>query len=146
MPNPSRRLVLFCAVLLIVLAAPMAFFVFMTVRAVFQPPVDGTRFLSYDGLHLDGSCANQPSTKGGQVLACNFQFHIDSRFVVINHDIGAVAWCVQRVDEAHFLVRPSKSIGPLLVGNMPTVPSDWNRCADIVPRRTGFYADLVLRH
>ena len=85
---PSRRLILFSAAVLALLAAPLALFVFSAVREVLTPPVEGTRFLSYDGLYPDAGCANSPSAKGGQVLVCNLSFHVDSRFVVVDHDFA----------------------------------------------------------
>jgi len=146
MPKPSRRLLIFCAVVLILLAAPVIFFAAVAVHDVFTPPVAGTQFLSYDGLSVSGACSNQPSSQGGQVWLCNASFRIDSRFVVVDRESSAVGWCIQRVNEAHFDVTPPQKFGPLLVGRLPIVPPDWGNCSNIVPRRTGLYAELVLKH
>jgi hypothetical protein len=146
MPKLSRRLLVFSAAFLIVLLAPLAVFGYVTVRNVFMPPVAGTKFLSYDGLHLDGFCVDQPSTKGGQVLTCSYQFHLDSRFQVINHNNGAISWCVERVNDAHMDFRPPNITGPLLWGSMLSVPADWGDCTRTIPKRAGLYAELILKH
>ena len=144
--QPSRRLILFCAVGLILVVAPLAFFVFSAVREVVTPPVTGTRFLSYDGFFSSGACANSPSTKGGQVLVCNFSMHVDSRFAIVDHNARAAAWCSQKIDESHYLLRPPTTIGPLIVGTYPTVPPDWGECTTMVPRRAGLYVQIFLQH
>jgi hypothetical protein len=144
--QPSRRLILFCAVGLILVVAPLAFFVFWAVREVVTPPVTGTRFLSYEGLSTDGACANSLSARGGQALMCFVSFHFDSRFAIVDHNSGAVAWCVQRVDDSYFNPEPIKTYGPLTVGTYPVVPSDWSNCTALVPKRAGMYLQIILRH
>ena len=146
MPQPSRRRLLFSAAFLLLIVAPLALFVFTAMRAVFTPPVAGTQFFSYDGLALSGSCDNQPSSQGGQVLLCNVSVRINSRFVVVDHDSPAVGWCVQQVNNAHFDTTPPMKFGPLLVGHVPNVPPDWGNCGEMVPRRAGMYVELVLKH
>ena len=146
MPTLSRRLLVFCALVGLVIVVPVALFVFVSVRAVFTPPVAGTAFFSYDGLDLNGSCDNQPSSQGGQVTLCSLSFRINSRFAVVDRTSGAVGWCIQQVNEAHFVVTPPKKFGPLLVGSVPSVPPDWGNCTEMVPRRAGMYAELVLKH
>ncbi len=146
MPKPSRRLLLFCAAALLVIAAPLVIFGAVAVRAVLTPPVAGTQFFSYDGLSMNGACDNQPSSQGGQVWLCNFSFRIDSRFAVVDRESPAVGWCIQQVNEAHFNVTPPRQFGPLLVGRLPTVSPDWGNCSAMVPRRVGLYAELVLKH
>src|SRR5260221_9234613 len=130
--QPSRRLILFCAVVLIVIAVPLGFLAFWAVHAVVTPPVDGTRFLSYEGLSTDSSCANSLSARGGQALICFVSFHFDSRFAIVDHNSGAVAWCVQRVDDSYFNPEPIKTYGPLTIGAYPVVPSDWSSCTALV--------------
>ena len=144
--QPSRRLILFCAVVLILIAAPLAFFVFSAVREIFTPPVTGTRFLSYDGVFPAGSCDNSPSNKGGQVLVCNLSFHVDSRFAIVDHNERAVSWCIQQINEAHYLAQPPQTIGPMVVGTFPTVPPDWGECTTMVPRRAGIFLSIYLHH
>jgi hypothetical protein len=144
--QPSRRLILFCAVVLTLVVAPLAFFVFSAVREVVTPPVTGTRFLSYDGLFPEGACANSPSAKGGQVLVCDLSFHIDSRFAIVDRDSRATAWCIQQLDQAHFLVQSPRTIGPLVIGTFPIVPPDWGECTTMVPRRAGLYVQIFLQH
>ncbi len=116
------------------------------VRTVFIPPVPGARFIGYDGPVAAGSCNNRPSAKGGQVLVCNGSFHIDSRFAVVNHASAAAAWCIQRIDEAHFNTQPAPQFGPLTVGVYPPVPVDWGGCTQMLPMRTGLYAQIIVRH
>jgi len=144
--QPSRRLILFCAAVLLIIVAPVAFFVFSAVRQVFTPPIEGTRFLSYDGLSPAVACDNSPSAKGGQVLVCNLSFHVDSRFAIVDRDSRATAWCIQQLNSAHYLVQPPKTIGPMVVGTFPTVPPDWGACTTMVPRRAGLYVTLYLKH
>jgi len=144
--QPSRRLLLFCTFVLLLILAPLAFFVFSVLHAMFTPPVEGTRFLSYEGLTTNGGCSNSPSTKGGQVLECYFSFHLDSRFAVVDQQSGAVAWCIQRVDDSYFNPEQVKTFGPLTMGIYPIVPSDWSNCTELVPRRAGMYAQIILRH
>jgi hypothetical protein len=144
--QPSRRLVVFCALVLIVIVAPLAFFVISAFHELITPPVAGTRFLSYDGLFPSGSCDNQPSDKGGQVLVCDLSFHLDARFAIIDRDSRATAWCIQQINEAHFLVQPPKTIGPLVIGLFPTVPADWGECTTMVPKRAGVYVQVFLHH
>jgi hypothetical protein len=146
MPRLSRRLLVFCAVFVVVLAAPLALAGFVAVRGVFTPPVAGTRFLGLNGPRLDGGCTDHPSTKGGKVLICNFSFHVDSRFAVVDHSSAAVGWCVQRVNDGHFEFHPPTAIGPLLVGFMRSVPPDWGNCTEIVPQRAGMFAEFMWKH
>ena len=146
MPKLSRRLWVFSAALLIVLLTPLAVFVFVSVRAVFTPPVAGTKFFSYDGLRLAGACDSQPSSQGGQVLLCTINFRISSRFAVVDHSSAAVGWCIDRVNETHFSTASPQRLGPLLVGHVPIVPADWGECSDMVPRQVGLYGQLVWRH
>ena len=146
MPKPSRRLLIFVAVVLVVFVAPLVFFAAVALHDVFTPPVAGTQFLSYDGLSAAGGCTNQASSTGGQVWLCNFSFRIDSRFVVVDHDSPAVGWCIQRVNEAHFDLTPPQKFGPLLIAGVPIVPPDWGNCSNMVPRRVGLNAELVLKH
>jgi len=144
--QPSRRLLLFCTFVLLLILAPLAFFVFAALRQIVTPPITGTKFLSYDGVFPAGACDNQPSGKGGQVLVCNFSFHVDSRFAIVDRDSRATAWCIQQINEAHYEVQPPKTIGPLVVGTFPPVPADWGECTTMVPRRAGLYLAIYLKH
>ena len=144
--QPSRRLIVFAALVLILIVAPLAIFVLSAMRQVITPPVAGTKFLSYDGVFPSGSCDNLPSDKGGQVLVCNFAFHVDSRFAIVDHNSRATSWCIQQINSSHYLVQPPQTIGPLVVGTFPPVPPDWGECATLVPRRAGMYVTLYLKH
>jgi hypothetical protein len=146
MPKLSRRLLVFCAVCLALLAAPLVVVGGVTLHSLLTPPVAGTRFLGLNGPHLGGGCTDHPSTLGGKVLICNFSFHVDSRFAVVNHSSAAVGWCVQRVNDGHFEFHPPTAIGPLLVGFMRSVPPDWGNCTEIIPQRAGMFAEFMLKH
>jgi hypothetical protein len=146
MPKPSRRLLLFVAALLLVCGLPVAGLAYALARTVFVPPVAGTRFAGYDGLRLDGGCANRSGTRGGQVWVCNGSFRLSSRFAVVDHNMGAVAWCVEQVDEAHFERNAAQRIGPLVVDVFPSVPGDWGNCPEMVPIQAGLTVDVILSH
>jgi hypothetical protein len=115
-------------------------------RAVFVPPVPGTRLIGVDGLHLDGSCTNNPSAKGGRVLDCNGYFYADSRFAILNHDSGAVAWCIERINDSHLDRKPVTTFGPLIVGTYPAIAADFGGCTQMLPIRTGMYAQIIVKH
>ena len=146
MPKPSRALILFSTGALLLLALPVVLAAYALARTVFVPPVRGTRFLSYDGALFDGACTDQRSTRGGQVLVCSASFHISSRFQIINHETGAVAWCIARLDDSHFELHPPLRIGPLIVNTDPPVPTAWGGCTEMIPIQAGRHAQIILNH
>jgi hypothetical protein len=144
MSKPSRRLLVFVAALLLVCALPVAALAYTLGRMMFVPPVAGTRLAGYDGLRADGACASHASTHGGQVWVCNGSFRLSSRFVVVDHNSGAVAWCVEQVDEGHFVPDRAQRLGPLVVEPYPLIPSDWGNCTEMLPVQVGLTVDLIL--
>jgi hypothetical protein len=142
----SRRLKLFVAALLLLLVAPLVVGAVLLARALFVPPVPGARFIGFDRLQVDGSCTNNPSSLGGRVLDCNASFRADSQFAILNHDSGAVAWCIERISDSHMDHRSVTSYGPLIVGRYPTVAPDYGGCTQMLPITTGLFAELILKH
>jgi hypothetical protein len=143
---PSRRLIAFVAAILLLLALPVAIAAFAVLRAALTPPVPHTRLFAFDGLQLHGNCYDSPAAKGGRALVCSGYWHVDSRWEILNHDSGAVAWCVQREDDWHFNQEPPKAFGPLAVGRYPPVPPDWGLCGQMLPVQIGLYGQVIILH
>ena len=144
--KPSRRLILFVAALLVLFALPVVAGAIWVARAVFISPVAGARFIGLDRLQLSGSCTNNPSSLGGRVLDCNASFRADSQFAILNHDPGAVAWCIDRITESHMDHRSVTGYGPLIVGLYPPVSPDYGGCTQMLPITNGLFAELILKH
>ena len=144
--KPTPRLALFSLAVLLLLALPLLLAAAALLRAVFTPPVRGTRLAGYDGAHLEAGCTDNDGGHGRRVWLCSANFHMDSRFEIVNHDPAAVAWCVQRVNEWYFNARPAKTYGPLLVGSYPPVPRDWGGCTRLIVMKVGMYARLTIDH
>ena len=144
--KPSRRLLVFCSIILLLIALPVVLAGVALGRAVFTPPVSGTRFAGYDGVHLDTQCADNPAGHGKRAWVCSGYYHVDSRFEIINHDAAAVAWCIQRIDDWFFNLKPAKNYGPLMVGSYPPVPRDWSGCTQMIPIKIGVYGQIIINH
>ena len=146
MPKLSRRVGLLVVGLLGVCVLPVAGLTAVVGRTMFVPPVAGTRFAGYDGLQLDGGCANQPSSRGGQVLVCRGAFRLRSRFAVVEHNTEAVGWCIEQVNESHFAPNSVRRLGPLVLEPFPLIPADWGNCPQMLPVQAGMAAELIFNH
>ena len=131
---------------ILLLALLLALSATVVVRAVTVRPVAGTRLLSFDGFHVSGTCTDSPSSLGGHVLVCDGTIRALSNFVVVDHNAGAVAWCMEHVDQGHFNTQAPAQFGPLLISAYHSIPTDWSGCTEMLPIQTGFYAHLILKH
>jgi|SRR5215510_10492434 len=141
----SHRIVLLALPLLLMLSLPPALAVVAVARAALLPPGPNMRLIAFDGLHLDGSCA-----QGQAGLAvCRLTAHLDSRFETLHQDPAEAARC--RALQAHYTLYNDPywqrvRLGNVRLGVLAPASNWWGDCSGVTPRQLGVYVDVWFEH